>query len=146
MSTTNHLPQRHLNLLPRLPSPSPSSFAFSVRPADRFSPLLNEIEGFLLTCTYEEIYKFWQEIGNLRQRIQNSANYSTANYSDVPQFLTGRRKQRDLCRILEVLADLPYPKLHVSSHLAKNSGDRRNSQRTKPRHSDFGYPHLAIQR
>ena len=112
MSAPHHLPQRHLNLLP---NPIPKTSPFSVRPniADRFSQLLNEIEFFLLTCTYEEICKFWQAIADLRHRLQKPVDSS-----EVPQFLTSRRKQRDFCRILEVLADLPYPKLHLSNHLA----------------------------
>jgi hypothetical protein len=146
MSATNHLPQFHLNLLPESSNTVTNGSAFSISPnvSDRFSQLLNVIEMFLLTCTYEEICKFWQAIDNLRHCLESSVNYS-----DVPQFLTDRRKQRDFCRILEVLADLSYPKLHssnhLSPHLAKNSGDRRNSQRTPPLDSDIGYPHLSVQ-
>ncbi len=145
MSASHRLPQRHLNLLP---SPASQNSSFAVRPsvADRFSQLIHEIEVFLLACTYEEMCKFWNAIANLRYYLQNSAETS-----EVPQFLTGRRRQRDFCRILEVLADLPYPKMHLSSHLSTSSnlvGDRRTAQQTQlqPRHGSFAYPHLATQR
>ncbi|GBO52968.1 hypothetical protein APA_769 [Pseudanabaena sp. lw0831] len=134
MSAPHHLPQRHLNLMshPRQTS------QFGVRPsiADRFSQLLSEIESFLLACTYEEMCSFWNAIANLRQYLQKDTNSS-----EVPQFLNGRRKQRDFCRILEVLADLPYPQLHLSTHLAARTGDLRQPQQTS-----FVYPHLVIQR
>lgn len=135
MSAPHHLPQRHLNLisssLPSLPS---QTSAFGVRPsiADRFSQLLHDIESFLLACTYEEMCSFWNAIADLRQHLQRNANPS-----EMPQFLNGRRKQRDFCRILEVLADLPYPQMHLSNRLAERSGDRR---------TQHVYPHLATQR
>ncbi len=145
MSASHRLPQRHLNLLP---NPSPQNSSFAVRPsiADRFSQLIHEIEIFLLACTYEEMCKFWKAIANLRHYLQNAADPS-----EVPQFLTGRRRQRDFCRILEVLADLPYPKMHLSSHLSASSnlvGDLQTAQPTQslPRHGSLGYPHLATQR
>jgi len=149
MSASHRLPQRHLNLLP---SPAPQNSSFAVRPsvADRFSQLLHEIEVFLLACTYEEMCKFWNAIANLRHYLQDSSK----PYA-VPQFLTARRRQRDFSRILEVLADLPYPKMHLSSHLATNThlgganprGDRQTQwQSLGSQHRDFPYPHLATQR
>jgi hypothetical protein len=135
MSAPHHFPQRHLNQISSsLPSSPSQSSAFGVRPsiADRFSHLLDDIEAFLLACTYEEMCSFWNAIADLRQYLQK-----TTNPSEVPQFLNGRRKQRDFCRILEVLADLPYPKLHLSKRLAERSGDRR---------THHVYPHLAAQR
>lgn len=145
MSASHHLPQRHLNLLP---SSAPQNLLFSVRPSisDRFSQLLHEIEVFLLACTYEEMCKFWNAIANLRHCLQ-----SYDDPSEVPQFLTGRRRQRDFCRILEVLADLPYPQMHLSNHLATGSGDRNGSKQTqlrqpKSRQGNFDYPHLVTQR
>lgn len=130
MSAPHHLPQRHLRLIPSHPS---ERFQTAIRPsiADRFSQLLHEIEAFLLACTYEEMCSFWNAIANLRQYLQKNSNSS-----EMPQFLTGRRQQRDFCRILEVLADLPYPKLHLSKHLSERA-DRR---------THHVYPHLAIQR
>jgi hypothetical protein len=114
----------------------------SVRPsiADRLSRLLQEIEAFLLASTYEEMCNFWKAIANLRQCLQNPSYQS-----EVPQFLTDRRKHRDFCRILEVLADLPYPKLHLSSQLSQQLSDRSRFQQTQQAHqySAFGYPHLA---
>ncbi len=130
MSAHHYLPQRHLNLLPNsLPQNSPAL----VRPhiADRLRQLLDEIESFLLVCTHEEMCNFWSAIANLRQCLQQRP--------DVPQFLTGRRTQRDFCRILEVLADLPYPKLHLSSHLS----ERPKSYQIKPRSA---YPYATTQR
>ena len=140
MSAPHHLPQRHLNLLTSSPRPKSQ---FWVRPSisDRLLQLLGEIEAFLLACTYEEMCNFWNAIANLRQHLQNKANPA-----EVPQFLAGRRKQRDFCRILEVLADLPYPKLHLSCHLTIRSGDRTRPQQRESQHSAFGYPHLAMQR
>ena len=135
MSAPHHLPQRHLQLIPSHPiERSPQRSQFAVRPsiADRFSQLLHEIEAFLLACTYEEMCSFWNAIANLRQYLQKSSNSS-----EMPHFLNGRRQQRDFCRILEVLADLPYPKLHLSKHLAERVGDRR---------THHVYPHLVTQR
>ena len=131
MSAPHHLPQRHLNLISSHPR---QTSQFGVRPsiADRFSHLLSEIESFLLACTYEEMCSFWNAIANLRQYLQKDVNSS-----EVPQFLNGRRKQRDFCRILEVLADLPYPHLHLSTQLSKSAGDR---------YQHFAYPHLVTQR
>lgn len=148
MSASPYLPQRHLNLIP---NPAPQETQFSVRPSitERFSQLLREIESFLLACSHEEMRKFWHAISELRHGLQNCAVSS-----EVPQFLTGRRKQRDFCRILEVLADLPYPKMHLSNHLAPNSGhrDRMASQPNQLHQSQlrergvFAYPYLAVQR
>jgi hypothetical protein len=143
MSAPRH---RHLNLISsRTNSPCQAS-QFGVRPniADRFSQLLNEIEAFLYTCTYEEMCSFWNEIANLRQYLGKDLQ-KVANSSEVPQFLSSRRKQRDFCRILEVLADLPSPKLHRSHHLPKRSGDRRHPNYQPNRHT-FIDPHLATQR
>jgi len=134
MSAPHHLPQRHLNLIPSHPSQRSSpKLQFPIRPsiADRFSRLLHEIEAFLLACTDEEMCSFWNAIANLRQYFQKKSNSSK-----MPQFLNGRRQQRDFCRILEVLADLTYPKLHLSKPLAEHVGDRR---------TPYVYPHLAIQ-
>jgi hypothetical protein len=108
-----HLPKRHLNLLTNFTSQKhqdcrPASIA------DRFCYLLDEIESFLLTCTYDEICKFWNAIDNLRQYFQNFQKRT--QQSEVPNFLNHRRQKRDFCRILEVLADLSYPKLHLSNH------------------------------
>ena len=130
MSAPHHLPQRHLKLIPSHPN---ERLQFAIRPsiADRFSQLLHEIEAFLLACTYEEMCSFWNAIANLRQYLQKNSNSS-----EMPQFLNGRRQQRDFCRILEVLADLPYPKLHLSKHLAERA-DRR---------TPHVYPHLVTQR
>ncbi len=135
MSAPYHLPQRHLNLLTSAPRPK-SQFWMRPSISDRLLQLLGEIEVFLLACTYEEMCNFWDAISNLRQHLQ-----SQTRPAEMPQFLAGRRKQRDFCRILEVLADLPYPKLHLSHHLTARSGDQMRLQQ-----SDFGYPHLAVQR
>ena len=134
MSAPNHLPQRHLRLIPSHPSErSPLRSQFAIRPsiADRFSQLLHEIEAFLLACTYEEMCSFWNAIANLRQYLQKNSNSS-----EMPQFLNGRRQQRDFCRILEVLADLPYPQMHLSKHLAERAD----------RCTHHVYPHLVTQR
>lgn len=122
MSADHHLPQRHLNLLTNSSPKKPQVF---VRPciAERFSQLLEEMEAFLLACTYDEMCNFWNATANLRQSIQKSSNRP-----EVPQFLTGRRKQRDFSRILEVLADLPYPQLHLSNHLSGRSASRHSDR------------------
>ncbi len=135
MSATHHLPQRHLNLISGQYS---QTSQFGVRPSmvDRFSQLLSEIESFLLACTYEEMCSFWNAIANLRQYLQKDTNSS-----EVPQFLNGRKKQRDFCRILEVLADLPYPQLHLSTHVAERTG-----RFTGDRRQHHVYPHLVTQR
>lgn len=156
MSAIHHLPQRLPPISPRssseVSSRSPylsgqtvSGQAISGRPismrpsiADRLSQLLHEIETFLLACNHEEMCKFWKAIAKLRHSFQNSAYQS-----EVPQFLTERRKHRDFCRILEVLADLPYPKLHLSSNLSSQVSDRSRFQETQP-YSAFGYPHSAF--
>jgi hypothetical protein len=143
MSASQHLPQRHLNLIPRSSTNSPRQASqFGVRPsiADRFSQLLYEIEAFLFTCTHEEMCSFWNAIANLRQYLGKDLQ-GAANYSEVPQFLNNRRKKRDFYRILEVLADLPHPNLHRSQHLPKRSGDRHKLNR----HA-FVHPHLATQK
>ncbi|NUN63693.1 hypothetical protein HCU40_02780 [Pseudanabaena biceps] len=126
MSAPHHLPQRHLNLSGRPHRRSrnrshgfavqnpPSATQASV--TDRLSLLIDEIEAFLQVCTYEEMCNFWDALHTLRQCLQKEA-YS----SEVPQFLTGRQQNRDFCRILEVLADLPYPKLHLSEKLSHAS-------------------------
>lgn len=135
MSAPHHLPQRHLKLIPSHPNErSPLRSQFAIRPsiADRFSQLLHEIEAFLLACTYEEMCSFWNAIANLRQYLQKNTNSS-----EVPHFLNGRKQQRDFCRILEVLADLTYPHLHLSSQLPERTGDRRQHH---------VYPHLVTQR
>ena len=131
MSAPHHLPQRHLNLISGQYS---QTSQFGVRPSmvDRFSQLLSEIESFLLACTYEEMCSFWNAIANLRQYLQKDTNSS-----EVPQFLSGRKNQRDFCRILEVLADLPYPQLHLSTHVAERASDRLRQH---------VYPHLVTQR
>ncbi len=130
MSAPHHLPQRHLNLISGHPR---QTSQFGVRPsiADRFSQLLSEIESFLLACTHEEMCSFWNAIANLRQYLQKNPNSS-----EVPHFLNGRKQQRDFCRILEVLADLPYPHLHLTQ-LPESISDRRQH---------YVYPHLVAQR
>jgi hypothetical protein len=132
MSAPHHLPQRHLNLIPSYPR---QTSQFGVRPsiADRFSQLLSDIESFLLACTHEEMCSFWNAIANLRHYLQKNTNSS-----EVPQFLNGRKQQRDFSRILEVLADLPYPHLHLSTQLPECMGDRRRQH--------YAYPHLVAQR
>ncbi|MBD2178467.1 hypothetical protein H6F42_16230 [Pseudanabaena sp. FACHB-1998] len=132
MSAIHHLPQRPSPLESSTSSRSPH---LAVRPsiADRLSQLLHEIEAFLLACTYEEMCNFWKAIANLRQSLKNSSCPS-----EVPQFLTDRRKHRDFCRILEVLADLPYPKLHLSSQLSSQFSDRHRFQKAHS-YSAFGY-------
>jgi hypothetical protein len=146
MSATHH---RHLNLLTSS-TYSSSQFAqsqFVERPniTDRFVQLLEAIDDFLLNCTYAEMCNFWNAIANLRQKLQKYTQQSP-----VPFFLTIRRKQRDFCRILEVLADLTYPQLHLSDHLADKAGDRLNSPPTRSRQGAFqgafANPHLATQR
>ena len=151
MSATHH---RHLNLLISS-TYSTSQFAqsqFAERPniSDRFVQLLEAVEDFLLNCTYAEMCNFWSAIADLRQKLQKYTQQSP-----VPSFLTSRRKQRDFCRILEVLADLPYPQLHLSNHLADKSGDRVGGESWRSRQSTFqsafanphlANPHLAIQK
>ena len=131
MSAPHHLPQRHLNLISSHPR---QTSQFGVRPsiADRFSQLLSDIESFLLACTHEEMCSFWNAIAYLRQYLQKNTNSS-----EVPHFLNGRKQQRDFCRILEVLADLTYPHLHLSSQLPERTGDHRQH---------YVYPHLVTQR
>jgi hypothetical protein len=131
MSAPHHLPQRHLNLISDQYS---QTSQFGVRPsiADRFSQLLSDIESFLMACTHEEMCSFWNAIANLRQYLQKANNSS-----EVPHFLNGRKQQRDFCRILEVLADLPYPHLHLSTHVGERASDRRQHH---------VYPHLVTQR
>jgi hypothetical protein len=128
MSAPHHLPQRHLNLISSHPR---QTSQFGVRPSivDRFSQLLSEIESFLLACTHEEMCSFWNAIANLREYLQRNTSSL-----EVPQFLNGRKQQRDFCRILEVLADLPYPHLRLSTQVTEGTGDRRQ------------HPHLALQR
>jgi len=110
-----HLPERHLNLLTNFATQKDQAHA-RPRIADRLWHLLDEIESFLLTCTYDEICKFWNAIDNLRQYFQKDSFQKQPQQSDVPKFLNHRRQKRDFCRILEVLADLSYPKLHLSNH------------------------------
>lgn len=126
-------PQRHLNLLNKIPKPYQrqivgstfqiSQIASRKSIGDRLSALVIEIEAFLQVCSYEEMCNFWEAVSKLRQRLPKSP-YS----SEVPQFLTGRRQNRDFCRILEVLADLPYPKLHSSGQVNRVSGARRQTK------------------
>ncbi|MCA6586057.1 MAG: hypothetical protein ACK5EU_02055 [Pseudanabaena sp.] len=145
MSAYHRLSQIHLSLSP---SSSPKYSSFEVHPSlpDQFSQLIHEIEEFLLACSYEEMCKFWNSIANLRHYLHNSSNPH-----DVPQFLTVRRRQRDFCRILEVLAYLPYSQMHLSSHLSSRSNlelDRRTGQKNNlhPRYGAYTHPHLATQR
>ncbi|OIP77127.1 MAG: hypothetical protein AUK48_04535 [Oscillatoriales cyanobacterium CG2_30_44_21] len=120
-------PQRHLSLLNKIPQPNPcqkvgaSTSRGSSRKSigDRLLALVNEIEAFLKVCTYEEMCNFWAAVTDLRHRLHKSPYVS-----EVPQFLNGRRQTRDFCRILEVLADLPYPQMHLS-----NQGDRAAAAR-----------------
>ena len=114
MSATNYLPQRHLNLVSNSPPYATSKAHPSPRLSDRLAHLLHEIESFLLACTYEEMCSFWKAIANMRQYFQDLQTYSL--YVEIPYFLSDRRKNRDFCRILEVLADLNYPKLHLSQN------------------------------
>ena len=145
MSAYHRLSQIHLSLSP---SSSPKYSSFEVHPSlpDQFSQLIHEIEEFLLACTYDEMCKFWNSIANLRHYLHNSSN----SY-EVPQFLTARRRQRDFCRILEVLAYLPYPQMHLSSHLSAKSNlvvDRRTDQQNNlyPRYGAFAHHHLATEK
>lgn len=135
MSAPSH---HHLNVTSSSTDLPRQTSEFDIRPSmvDRFSQLLHEIEAFLFACTHEEMCRFWNAIANLRQYLLKDLQ-KVANPSGVPQFLNNRRKQRNFCRILEVLADLPYPKLHRSHHLPKRSGDRR-----QPNYHTFAYPHL----
>jgi len=156
MSAIHHLPQRHPPISPRSSSEASSRSPYlsgqtvsgqaisgrpiSMRPsiADRLSQLLHEIETFLLACTHEEMCKFWQAIAKLRQYLQNPTYQS-----EVPQFLTDRRKHRDFCRILEVLANLPYPKLHLSNNLTNDLSHQTSDRSRLSQHysySAFGYP------
>ena len=109
-----HFPQRHLNVLPNFATPKHQA---SPRPniTDRLWHLLDEIELFLWTCTHDEICKFWNAIDNLRQYFQNFQKRT--QQAEVPNFLNYRRQKRDFYRILEVLANLSYPKMHLSNHL-----------------------------
>lgn len=135
MSAPHHLPQRHLNLISGHYSQT-SQFGVRASIADRFSQLLSEIESFLMACTHEEMCSFWNAIANLRQYLQKDNNSS-----EVPQFLNGRKQQRDFCRILEVLADLSYPQLHLSTQVAERTGHS-----TGDRREHHVYPHLVTQR
>jgi hypothetical protein len=83
---------------------------------------------------------FWEAIANLRQALQKHSQQL-----EVPRFLTDRKKHRNFCRILEVLADLSYPQLHLSNRLSKGSSDRGSSQ-FRASHSTFANPHLVVQR
>jgi len=126
-------PQRHLNLLSKTPKTHQrktvgftnqiSQIDSYTRISDRLSALVSEIEAFLRVCTYEEMCNFWDAITNLRHRLHKSP-YS----SEVPQFLSGRRQNRDFCRILEVLADLPYPQMHLSDQVIRASSPRRQTK------------------
>lgn len=107
MSAPNYLPQRHLKPIPN--SPPSTGRATS---SHRLAHLLHEIESFLFACTYEEMCSFWKAIAHMRQYFQDFQSHSL--YADIPYFLSDRRKNRDFCRILEVLANLNYPKLHLS--------------------------------
>ncbi len=118
MSATHHLPRQNLQLITSPPCPNNSRRSPALRPhiADRIVQLLREIETFLITCTYEEINSFWQAVSHLRQHL-----HKIIRRSEIPCFLDYRRKNRDFCRILEVLADLPYPQMHLSNSLAAKS-------------------------
>ena len=126
MSAPYHLPQRHPNYLPRQGFPLAASPPCAERKtrsphlrasiADRISQLVHEIEVFLMACTHEEMCSFWQAITHLRQYLHRNLHLTGAR-SEIPCFLDCRRKNRDFCRILEVLADLNYPKMHLSNSL-----------------------------
>lgn len=139
MSAPQYLPQRHLNLLTDSSLKASQEF---VRPciADRFLILLDDIEAFLFDCTYEEMCNFWNAITNLRVNLKKRLDQSA-----VPHFLTGRRKNRDFARILEVLADLSYPKLHLSSKIAERLSDRIQAE-MHSNQSATDHPHFAAQR
>lgn len=115
MRITNRLSSQQIDLLLNLPFPNSQG---SLRPhiAARFDQVLSEVEDFLLSCTHEEICIFWNSLNQLRQSLKHP-DYQ----SELPQFLAFRRKQRDFDRILEVLADLPYPKMHLSNYLDESS-------------------------
>jgi hypothetical protein len=121
MRVANRLPSQHIDLL-LLNSPSATSRGF-LRPhiAARFDQVLDEVEEFLLTCNHEEVCTFWNSLNQLRQCLRHPPYQS-----EVPQFLAFRRKQRDFDRILEVLADLPYPKMHLSNDLDEPSNEFLN--------------------
>lgn len=110
MSAANYPPQHHPHQIPHSPPTRKANLHPSL--SDRLHYLLHEIESFLLACTYEEMCSFWKAIAQMRQYFQDLRAYSL--YADVPYFLSDRRKNRDFCRILEVLATLNYPKLHLS--------------------------------
>lgn len=115
MSAPHYFPERHLNVLTNFATQKDQAH-LRPRIADRLWHLLDEIESFLLTCTYDEICRFWNAIDNLRQYFQEDDLQQQTQQAEVPNFLNHRRQKRDFCRILEVLADLPYPKLHLSNH------------------------------
>ncbi|PZU95864.1 MAG: hypothetical protein DCE90_11985 [Pseudanabaena sp.] len=127
-------PQRHLDFSNETSNPHPrrnvgATVQFPHNASrksigDRLSALVSEIEAFLRVCTYEEMCNFWEAVANLRHRLHKSPYLS-----EVPQFLSGRRQNRDFCRILEVLADLPYPQMHLSSQVNSTSGSRRQVAR-----------------
>jgi hypothetical protein len=108
MSAPHHFLLRQLDLGAK---PAPKKSPIDIRPSigDRFASLLQEIESFLLVCSYEELCSFWEAIADLREYPPK-----VTTRLEVPQFLNTRKKQRNFCRILEVLADLPYPKLSLS--------------------------------
>lgn len=115
MSATHHQPRKNRQSVTSLPCPKQSQRSPALRPhiADRIVQLLREIETFLLTCTYEEIGRFWEVVSHLRQHL-----HKVIKRSEVPCFLDCRRKNRDFSRILEVLADLTYPQMHLSNFLS----------------------------
>jgi hypothetical protein len=117
MSATHQFPPRHLNLLTNSSCKQPN---FSSCPSitDRVLSLLEAIEKFLLTCTSLEMCRFWKAVHNLRQSLSKKP--------DIPQFLNNRRKKRSFIRILEVLANLPYPKMHLSEHLLPSQYQNRH--------------------
>jgi hypothetical protein len=119
MSANHHPPRKNLQRLQAMASPSCHQHKHkhqqrspALRPhiADLMVQLLLDIETFLITCTHEEIRSFWQKISHLRQHL-----HRVIQRSEIPCFLDFRRKNRDLCRILEVLADLTYPQMHLSN-------------------------------
>ena len=115
MSATHHLPRQKLQSIASSPCPKSSKRSPALRPqiADRIVQLLLDIENFLATCTHEEINSFWQSISHLRQYLHRNIQRS-----EIPCFLDFRRKNRDFCRILEVLADLTYPQMHLSNAIS----------------------------
>ena len=114
MSAPYYFPEPHLNVFTNFAAQKHQASPRS-NVTDRLWHLLNEIELFLGTCTYDEICKFWNAIDNLRQYFQNFQKRT--QQAEVPNFLNHRRQKRDFYRILEVVTDLSYPKMHLSNDL-----------------------------